>query len=277
MPGIKNLKNQVCVVTGAGSGIGRATALALARSGAQVVLADIQLDPIEHLATEIRATGNTCWTYSLDVAQSQQVADLATFVESQCGPTTVLFNNAGVAMAGEVIDTSLDDFAWILGINFWGPLHGIRAFLPGMIQRKKGHIVTTASFMGLCPTPGTAAYSATKAAVIALSEALRHEVHPHHVGVSVICPGIINTRVVETARYHEVPTGVSKESAVDFYRRRGWPPERVAHAVLRAIRKNQAIVPVGPEAWIPWYLKRYAPSVSEWLTRLAWSRIRGRL
>ena len=275
MPGIKRFQDETAVVTGAASGIGRATAIALAQQGANLVLADIQKDRLDVVAEQIRLLGRPCWPRVVDVSVPGDIENLARFVESEAGGATILFNNAGVAMAGEVVDTSLDDFRWIMGINFWGPLVGIKAFLPAMIQRKHGHIVSTASFMGLCPTPGTAAYSATKAAVIALSEALRQEVRQHNIGVTAICPGVINTSIVESSRYHEASGGASKESTVAFYRDRGWPPDRVAQAVIKAIRQNKGIVPVGPEAWAPWYIKRFSQSLYEWGTQLAWRRIRG--
>ncbi|MBY0586415.1 SDR family NAD(P)-dependent oxidoreductase [bacterium] len=276
MPGIKDLTDHVAVVTGAGSGIGKTTAIGLAQAGANIVLADIRDDRLDQVTERIRSLGRKAWPHVVDVAQREQVAELARQVEKEAGFASILFNNAGVAMAGEVVDTSLDDFAWIMGINFWGPMHGIKEFLPSMIAQGRGHIVTTASFMGLCPTPGTAGYSVTKAAVIALSEALRLEARRHGVGVSVVCPGIINTGIVADSRYHEVPGGASKKSTVEFYRKRGWPPERVAQAVLRAIRKDLAVVPVGPEAWGPWYLKRLSPGLFEWVSHLAWRRLRGK-
>jgi NAD(P)-dependent dehydrogenase (short-subunit alcohol dehydrogenase family) len=275
MPGIKRFQDETAVVTGAASGIGRATAIALAEQGANLVIADIQKDRLDEVADQIRSLGRPCWPRLVDVSLRSDIEDLARFVESQAGGATILFNNAGVAMAGEVIDTSLDDFQWIMGINFWGPLVGIKAFLPAMIQRKRGHIVSTASFMGLCPTPGTAAYGATKAAVIALSEALRQEVRRHNIGVTAICPGVINTRIVESSLYHQTTGAASKESTVAFYRDKGWPPERVARAVIKAIRQNRSIVPVGPEAWAPWYIKRFSQSLYECLAQLAWRRIRG--
>ncbi len=257
MPGISNLRNKVVVITGAGSGIGRATALAFAGEGSDLVIADQYEERLDEVAGEIGRLSARCLTRRVDVSKRTEVEEFAKFVIAQRERVDVLFNNAGVAIGGNFIDTSIEDFEWIFSINLWGVLYGIKAFLPHMIARRSGHIVNTSSLAGLSAPPGLSAYASTKFAVVGLGESLRAELKRHNIGVTTICPGIINTRVVADGRMHLKPENrANTESMVNFYRKYGWPPERVAKAVLKAVRKNRSVVPVGPEAWIQWFSKR---------------------
>jgi short-subunit dehydrogenase len=193
----------------------------------------------------------------VDVSKRPEVEDLARFVMAERSRVDILCNNAGVGMGGSFEDTSIEEFEWIFSINFWGVLFGIKAFLPHMIARKYGHIVNTSSLAGLAAMPGLSAYCATKFAVAGLGEALRAEVRKYGIGVTTVCPGVINTRVVEDGRMHlKEGARANRKAVVDFYRDRGWPPERVARAVLGAVRMNRSVVPVGPEAWLQWFGKR---------------------
>lgn len=257
MPGIKDFRDKVVVITGAGSGIGRATALAFADEGADLVIADINGDRLDAVAEEIGHKGARVLTRVVDVSKKKQVKDLVKFVIEKRGCVDILYNNAGVSIGGRFEDTGLEDWEWIFGINFWGMLYGIHYVLPHMIERKSGHIVNTSSLMGLCATPGTPAYCATKHAVASLGESLRAELRRHGIGVTTICPGVIDTRIVEDGRMHlDEKALASRGRVIKFYKKLGWPPERVAQAVLKAVRKNRSVVPVGPEAWIQWFLKR---------------------
>lgn len=257
MPGIQDFRDKVVVITGAGSGIGRATALAFADEGADLVLADIHEDRLDDAAAEIRQRGARVITRAVDVSKKKQVKDLAGFVISRKGCVDILYNNAGVAIGADFESTSLKEFEWIFSINFWGMLYGIKAFLPYMIERRTGHIVNTSSVAGLCATPGMSAYCSTKFAIAGLGESLRAELKKYNIGVSTICPGVIDTRIVADGCLHlKDDTLATNERVVNFYRRFGWPPERVARAVLKAVRKNRSVVPVGPEAWLQWIGKR---------------------
>jgi NADP-dependent 3-hydroxy acid dehydrogenase YdfG len=257
MPGIKDFRDKVVVITGAGSGIGKATAIAFVAEGADVVITDIHEDRLLEVAGEISAKAGRILTRKVDVADRSQVKDLADFVIREKGRVDILCNNAGVAIGATFENTSLEEWEWIFSINFWGVLYGIKAFLPSMIERKYGHIVNTSSLAGLCSMPGMSAYSSTKFAVAGLGEALRAEVRKYNIGVSTICPGVINTRVVEDGRMHlREESRANRQTVVDFYKNLGWPPERVAKAVLSAVRHNRSVVPVGPEAWVQWFSKR---------------------
>jgi NADP-dependent 3-hydroxy acid dehydrogenase YdfG len=257
MPGIKDFQNKVVVITGAGSGIGKASAEAFAVEGADVVIADIHEGRLQEVSSGIIARGGRALIKKVDVADRTQVEGLASFAIKEKGRVDILFNNAGVAIGGSFENTSIEEWEWIFSINFWGVLYGIKAFLPHMIERKYGHILNTSSLAGLCSMPGMSAYSSTKFAVAGLGEALRAEVRKYGIGVSTICPGVINTRVVEDGRMHlRDGARANRQTVVDFYRNFGWPPERVAKAVLSAVRHNRSVVPVGPESWAQWFSKR---------------------
>lgn len=264
MPGIKDFRGKVVVITGAGSGIGRATALAFAGQGADLVLADIQSERLEEVAGMVSAKGARAITRQVDVADKAQVDAFAAFTLHERGRVDILFNNAGVGVAGTLVDTDIADYEWIFSVNYWGVLYGLKAFLPHMIERRYGHVVNTASAAGLFALPNMSAYCSTKFAVVGLSEVLRAEVRRYGIGVSTICPGVINTRIVTETRMHERETyRARRQDLVDFYRRFGWPPERVAKAVLSAVRHNRSVVPVGPEAWLQWFTKRLSQKMQD--------------
>lgn len=264
MPGIKDFKNKVVVITGAASGIGKATAKAFAKKGADLVIADNHTQRLEETANEIKAAGARVLAKQVDVSYRNQVESFASFVMSERGHVDILINNAGVGVGGTLLDTSIEDYEWIFSINYWGVLYGLKAFLPHMVARKYGHIVNTASGAGLCSIPAMSAYCSTKFAVVGLSETLRAEIKRYGIGVSTICPGIINTNIVAQSRMH-LQDGIKANHArlIDFYRRFGWPPERVAKAILSAVLHNRSIVPVGPEAWVQWFTKRMSQKFFE--------------
>ena len=223
---MKTLQDKVAVITGAGSGIGRAMALALAESGAHVVAADIQSDTADAVAAEVRARGVQALGVGCDVAQADQVHALADRSYAQFGRVDILCNNAGITWRPfrGVADASLDDWRRILGINLWGVLHGLDAFLPRM-RRQPGekHIVNTASLAGLMPMSGNAAYSGSKAAVVSLSEAMAIELAGEGFGVTIFCPGQVPTNLRANTlrlqgdeparRFDPVPVPLMKRSA----------------------------------------------------------------
>ncbi|MGC9325077.1 MAG: SDR family NAD(P)-dependent oxidoreductase [Desulfomonilia bacterium] len=259
MPGIKDFKNKVVVITGAGSGIGRATALAFAAQGADLVIADIYEDRLEEVSGKLTAAGSRALLRKVDVSDRSQVEDLARFVMSERSRVDILHNNAGVAIGASFERTSIEEWEWIMATNFWGVLYGVKAFLPHMIEQRYGHIVNTSSVAGLCATPGMSAYCTTKFAVAALGEALRAEVRRYGIGVSTICPGVIDTRICADGHLHmRDEARATNTRVIDFYRNFGWSPDCVAKAVLSAVRYNRSVVPVGPEAWIQWFGKRFS-------------------
>jgi NAD(P)-dependent dehydrogenase (short-subunit alcohol dehydrogenase family) len=182
----------------------------------------------------------------------------------------LLMNNAGVAIGGGFLDTSLPDWEWILGVNLRGVVHGCHFFVPAMVRRGRGgHVVNVASAAGYVAVEALAAYATTKFGVLGLSEALRDELARHRIGVTCICPGIIDTPITRAAKLvGPAASDAARQRMIDAYQRRGYGPERVAEGVLRAVQRNRAVAPVAPEAWLMYYAKRLAPG---WLARAnAW-------
>lgn len=178
-------------------------------------------------------------------------------------------NNAGVGLGGGFLDTSLEDWDWILGINLRGVVHGCHFFLPKMAARGRGgHVVNVASAAGFVASEALSAYATTKFAVVGLSEALRDELTPHGIGVTAICPGIIDTPITGSAQLRgKAARPGAREQMMEFYRRRNYGPERVAAKILKAVARNAAVAPVSPEAWMLYLLKRLAPGFVARLNR----------
>ncbi len=244
------------VVTGAGSGIGRATARRAARCGAEVIAVDINGESAEQTADECRGEGRAA-AYVCDVADGEAVRLLASRVESERGPVDVLVNNAGVGVAGPFLEHSLDDWRWLRGVNLDGVVHGCHAFGARMVERGRGHVVNVASGAGYTPQTNLSTYCASKAAVISLSQCLRADWSAHGVGVSVICPGLINTPIPSHTRM--VGSMAGKQARAQRAFRFGHSPDLVARAIIGAVQRNREVVPVGLESTIAFRLLRFAP------------------
>ncbi|MGA4801280.1 SDR family oxidoreductase [Streptomyces lavendulocolor] len=264
---------QLVLVTGAARGIGRATALAFAEAGARVVAVDRDAEGAARTAALARLTGAPdAWGEAVDVGDEQAMEKLADKVAEEYGPVDVLVNNAGIGLSGPFLETTSDDWKQVLDVNLWGVIHGCRIFGRRMAERGQGgHIVNTASAAAFQPSRMLPAYSTSKAAVLMLSECLRAELAGRGIGVSAVCPGIVNTDITATARF----TGVSEEEekrrrkkAARLYGLRNYPPEKVADAILRAVVRNEAVVPVTPEAHGARLLSRLAPRALRALARL---------
>jgi NAD(P)-dependent dehydrogenase (short-subunit alcohol dehydrogenase family)/pimeloyl-ACP methyl ester carboxylesterase len=244
---------RLVLVTGAASGIGRATAFAFAEAGARVVAVDVDAEGAARTADLARLAGaREAWSEQADVADGVAMEELAARVARTYGVVDVLVNNAGIGMSGSFLDTSVEDWKRVLDVNLWGVIHGCRLFGRQMAERGQGgHIVNTASAAAFQPSRALPAYSTSKAAVLMLSECLRAELAEQGIGVSAVCPGFVHTGITATARF----TGVSAEEeerrrqkTSRLYGLRDYPPEKVAEAVLRAVVRNEAVAPVTPEA-----------------------------
>jgi len=264
----KEFLGRFVVITGAASGIGRATALAFARASAELFVCDLPSANLSALEAELLAAGAPrVHSAAVDVGVREQ---MESFCERVCriGTPDVLVNNAGVGLAGGLLATSLEDWHWILAVNLWGVVHGCHFFAPKMAARGSGQIINIASAAGYYNSEAMTAYGTTKFAVIGLSEGLRAELAPLGVGVSVVCPGFINTPIISKARMRGAAYPESERANVQrFYERRNYPPERVASEVLRAVRRNPALLPVTPEAWALYAMNRIAPNLGRRLLR----------
>jgi NAD(P)-dependent dehydrogenase (short-subunit alcohol dehydrogenase family) len=262
---LSSMHGKTALVTGAASGIGLETALAFARRGADLVICD--LDEAGLVAAEARIEGLGCsaLTRRVDVSSADEMRAFAEEVHRHVEAVDVLMNNAGVAIGGPFLSTSLEDWNWILGINTLGVVHGCHFFIPKMVERAKGgHVINVSSAAGYSASSALAAYNATKFSVLGLSEALWEELQPHSIGVTAICPGIINTPITRNARLvGEMDKPERRKEMVEGYQRRGYTPERVARNILKAVEKNRLVAPISPEAWGLYYMKRFAP----WLLR----------
>jgi NAD(P)-dependent dehydrogenase (short-subunit alcohol dehydrogenase family) len=258
------IETATALVTGAGSGIGRATAHALAAKGATVLCTDIDEAAAEKTAAQCSerssAGGRAAHAaYRLDVADRADVDEVAAAVQRDHGPLTILVNNAGVGMTGPYADMTAEEWAFIRSINLDGVVHCCSAFTPPMLAARRGQVVNVSSGLAFVPTAGESAYAATKAAVLALSQCLRADWAAHGVGVTVICPGFINTPIARSARFtggHEDPK--ARERLVKGFAR-AHPPEKVGAAIVEAIAANRALVPVGFESVLGWYAHRLVP------------------
>jgi NAD(P)-dependent dehydrogenase (short-subunit alcohol dehydrogenase family) len=199
---MKALAGKVAAVTGAASGLGRAMANAFAAEGMHVALADVDLQNLFQVEKEIRSRGVRALSMQVDVSKAAQVEAFAERVVSELGGVHLVCNNAGVSPLGAVWESTAADWQWILGVNLWGVIHGVRAFAPRLIAQNEGHIVNTASVAGLISPPGSGAYNVTKHAVVALSESLHHDLHSRGaaVGVSVLCPAYVPTGISDSER-----------------------------------------------------------------------------
>lgn len=255
-----DVNGTVALVTGAGRGIGRATALALADRGATLVCVDIDPTGAAETAQACEAHGAPIGeARTVDVADGPAVAKLADEVHDRHGPVGVLVNNAGVGMTGRFTDMTPDDWTWIRGVNLDGVVNGCAAFGPTMLAHGHGHVVNLSSGLGYTPTPTEPAYVTTKAAVLALSQCLRADWAGHGVGVTAVCPGVINTPIVDHTRFLGSQDDAEHHQRLTKLFRRGHRPEKVAAAIVDAIDRDRAVVPVGVEARIGWYLNRVAP------------------
>lgn len=247
---MKTLDDKVVVITGAGSGIGRALALNLARRGSLLALSDVDEAGLAQTVDLVKGAGaREVRSDRLDVADRDAFSAYAAAVAGQFGRVNVVVNNAGVALSGDLSEITYDDMEWIVGINFWGVVHGTKEFLPHLIASGDGHVVNLSSLFGLISMPGQSAYNATKYAVRGLTEALREEmlIAGHRVGVTAVHPGGIKTAIARNARVSESEDQAATAKFFDEKLAK-MTPERAAEVIVRGILRNQARVLVGLDA-----------------------------
>ncbi|MEU5078207.1 MULTISPECIES: SDR family oxidoreductase [Streptomyces] len=264
---------QLVLITGAGSGIGRATAFAFAEAGARVVAVDRDAESAARTAELCRLVGAPeAWAEPADVSDEQAMEKLAEKVHRAYGVLDVLVNNAGIGLSGSFFTTTTDDWRSVLDVNLWGVIHGCRLFGARMAERGQGgHIVNTASAAAYQPSRLLPAYSTSKAAVLMLSECLRAELAPKGIGVTAVCPGIVNTGITATARFTGVDEAEQRrrrQRSARLYGLRNFPPEKVADAILDAVARDRPVAPVTPEAKGAHLLSRFAPGLLRRIARV---------
>ena len=254
-----NLQDRIAVITGAGSGIGRATALAFAQRGARIAACDVDQARLDSLEAEL---GDRALVVKrVDVADRMQMSGFAGAVHAKAPAADVVVNNAGVAVGGPFLETSLDDWDWVIDINLRGVVHGCHFFAPNMVAAGRGgHIVNISSIFGIYPATHTSAYVATKFAVRGFSLSLRDELAPHKIGVTAICPGMIATEIVKDGRMSTEYAGARQAKMIKTFASRGLPPSKVADAILAAVETNPAVRTVGRDARMLAALTRVAPN-----------------
>ncbi|MEU9867482.1 SDR family oxidoreductase [Actinomadura sp. NPDC048021] len=271
LPG-KDFGGDLVVITGAGSGIGRATARAFAAAGARVVVADIDEGAAKRTVEEIQASDGEAHVYGVDVADAEAMERFADYVRDTFGVPDVVVNNAGIAIAGSLLETSEEEWNRIRSINLDGMYRGSRLFGRQMVERGEwGHIVNISSMAAYLPSAEMPAYGATKAAVLQMTEGLRLDLDRYGIGVSAVCPGVIDTPIVGRTRFVGLPSGAETELRERIGRaseRRGYAPEKVAGAILRAVRHDRPVVLVTAEARFGRVLSRVSPTANRALARM---------
>ncbi len=255
----KRSHDAAAVITGAGSGIGAAFAVELAKRGGRVVCSDIDENAARATADTIEADGGDALALRCDVSQIDDVTVLAIQAQSWFGgPPTVVINNAGVGAGGLPIgEMSLDDWQWVLDINLWGPIHGCHVFAPILREAGYGGIINVASAAAFGAAPGMAAYNVSKAGTLSLSETLAAELSGTGVNVTVLCPTFVKTNIVDAGRISDRSTQLADR----LMRWTGFSPERVARTCLDTLDRGGLYCMPQPDARIGWGIKRFTPTV----------------
>jgi NAD(P)-dependent dehydrogenase (short-subunit alcohol dehydrogenase family) len=251
------MKKERIVITGGGSGLGRALALEYARAGSRVAVLDRDTAGAEAVAGEIEKAGGQPLALSCDVTDEPAVVHARDAIERAWGGLDLLVNNAGIAGSGTVVETAAADWRRIMEVNFFAIVSACRVFLPGMVRSGSGHVVNISSAAGFVSAPGMAAYNASKAAVISLSESLRFELAPHGLGVSVVCPSFFRTNLLQEFSGSEA----SRQMALRLMEKSPLSADDVARLIRRGVRKRQFMIVPHADAWRTLLLKRLAPEV----------------
>jgi NAD(P)-dependent dehydrogenase (short-subunit alcohol dehydrogenase family)/pimeloyl-ACP methyl ester carboxylesterase len=264
-PGPREVRGKLALITGAGAGIGRATAVELARQGARkVVIVDLDSVAAKETADAVRAAGAKAAVYQVDVSDEAPMNDLAAQVRREHGVVDILVNNAGIGMAGRFLETTPAHWDAIMGVNVRGVIAGSRAFGEQMADRGEGGtIINIASAAAYMPSKSMVAYSTTKAAVLAFSEVLRADLADEGITVTAVCPGFVNTNIAKNTVYAGMTAEQqerARRKADAAYRRRNFTPEATAKAIVKAVRTGPAVLPVAAESRVGYALRRISPS-----------------
>jgi NAD(P)-dependent dehydrogenase (short-subunit alcohol dehydrogenase family) len=248
---MENIQGKGAVITGGASGIGFATAQLLGARGARVVLADIEQSALDTATEQLRTAGIEAHGVKCDVSVKADVDALADAAFNQLGAVHIVFNNAGVAVGGPITEMTHEDWRWTIDVDLWGPIHGVEAFVPRLVQQNEGgHVLFTASFAGLVPNVGLGPYCVAKYGVVALAEVLSREMRPHQIGVSVLCPMRVGTNIGQSERNRQVDYGgpestspvLDQDEANDVLAGRVIDVDDVAAQTVDAILQNRLYI-----------------------------------
>jgi NAD(P)-dependent dehydrogenase (short-subunit alcohol dehydrogenase family) len=267
----RDLEGKVAIVTGAAGGLGKALAQELAARGCYVSLADVQGDLLAQTAAELESGGARLDATTVDVRDAAQVQSLVDRASRDFGRIDYLYNNAGINLCAELRDTTLQDWNDLIDVNFRGVVHGVHAAYPIMREQGFGHVVNVASAAGLIPAAAEGAYGATKHAVVGLSSVLRIEGAAYGVRASVVCPGLIDTPLLESTKYVEF----SPDAIVRISPEKAMDARKAARLVLRGVDRNRFFIVVSATAHAFWRIHRFAPAASLRLGQHAIRRLRG--
>jgi NAD(P)-dependent dehydrogenase (short-subunit alcohol dehydrogenase family) len=270
---MKNFTGKVAAITGAGSGMGRSLAVLLAKRGCHVALSDVNEAGLAETVRLVADSGVKVTSQRLDVANKDDVFAWADQVVADHGKVNLIFNNAGVALGSSVDGGSYEDFEWLMNINFWGVVHGTKAFLPYLKQAGEGHVINTSSLFGLIAVPSQSAYNASKFAVRGFTEALRQELELENVNVSAtsVHPGGIKTNIARAARMDKSVEnlGMSVNSTAKFEKLFRTTADDAAAQMIRAVEKNQRRLLIGNDAKVLDLMARVLPSSYQKLVALS--------
>lgn len=266
---MKDLSGKVVVLTGAASGIGRALAVALAGEGAQLALVDIDEPGLQETAHRVGASSPHVTVHVVDVSDRTGMEQLAAAVEEQHGGADMVINNAGVGCVATLEDTSYEDLQYVLGVDLWGVIHGVKAFLPLLRRRPTGHIVNVASLAAFAPLPTQGAYNIAKFGVDALSQTLMCELRGSAINVSCVYPGGVSSGIAERTRH-----GTGDDAAL-FDRRALTSPAQAAQAILRGVKADKETILVGLDARVASATRKVAPRLTRRAITWGWRRMTG--
>lgn len=267
----RDLEGKVAIITGSAGGLGKALAQEMGARGCYLVLADINTDLLEEATAELRGAGVQLDAKTTDVRDPAQVQALVEGAYRDLGRVDYLFNNAGINLCAELRDTTLDDWNDLIDVNLRGVIHGVQAAYPIMREQGFGHIVNTASVAGLVPVAAEGAYTATKHAVVGLSSALRIEAEAFGVRVSVVCPGLIETPILESGKYVKF----DRDAILKVAPEKPMNPNKAARLVLRGVDRNELLIVMSATAHLLWHFYRLAPRISVRLGRFTIAKFRG--
>lgn len=265
-----SLAGRVAIITGGARGIGKALAKALAGRDCYVVIADINRDDLTQTLEELRDGGAQAEAQVVDVRDPGQVEGLICGTHASLGRIDYLFNNAGLNVFAEVLDTSLEDWNQLIDVNLRGVVHGVHFAYPLMCKQGFGHIINTASVAGIAPTPMEAAYAATKHAVVGMSTALRIEAEAYGVAVSVVCPGAVDTPILHTSKHVKFDA----DAILELSPEKPIPPERAAKLIMKGVDRGRFFIVISKTANAFWRTYRVAPESSLAIGKLVINKIR---